>query len=122
MVKTYTLKTVPQLEAIQWKGDNFEEVREFLGDRYIEAKELFSRDRLTPERLDFLIHKVYKGCCDDKSRYQIIFSNIPWHTIKDMQYRTVLHYGDWLYRMVNSEVFCTSIPAEFEARYKSIEE
>ena len=76
MVKTYTLKTVPQLKAIQWKGDNFEEVREFLGDRYIEAKELFPRDRLTPERLDFLIHKAYKGCCDDKSRYQIIFSNI----------------------------------------------
>ena len=122
MVKTYTLKTVPKLKAIQWKGDNFEEVREFLGDRYIEAKELFPRNRLTPERLDFLIHKAYKGCCDDKGRYQIIFSNIPWNTIEDMQYRTVLHYGDWLYRTINSEVFYTSIPAEFEARYKFIEE
>ena len=122
MVKTYTLKTVPKLEAIQWKGDNFEEVREFLGDRYIEAKELFPRNRLTPERLDFLIRKAYKGWCDDKGRYQIIFSNIPWNTIEDMQYRTVLHYGDWLYRTINSEVFYTSIPAEFEARYKSIEE
>lgn len=122
MVKTYTLKTVPQLKAIQWKGDNFEEVREFLGDRYIEAKELFPRDRLTPEKLDFLIHKAYKGCCDNKGRSKIVFSNIPWNKIQDMSYRTVLYYGDWLYHMTNSEVLYTATPAEFEIRFKLVGE
>lgn len=44
MVKTYTLKTVPHLKAIRWWGDNFEEVKGFLGDRYIEVNELFPRE------------------------------------------------------------------------------
>ena len=122
MVKIYTLKTVPQLEAIRWWGDNFEEVKELLGDRYIEVKELFPRDKLTPEKLNFLINETYKKCCDDEGRSIIIFSKIPWHTIEDIQYRTQLYYGDWLYRPIDSKMVYTSIPAEFEARYKSIEE
>ena len=121
MVKTYTLKEIPQLEAIQWWGENFNEVKEFLGDRYIEVKELFPRDELTPEKLDFLIHKAYKGCCDDENRSRIIFSKVPWHT-EDRQYRTVLYYGCWLYRMTDSEVLYTAIPAEFEDRFKPVEE
>lgn len=122
MVKTYTLKTIPKLEAIQWLGDNFEEVKKFLGDRCIEVKELFPRDKLTPEKLSFLINETYKKSCDGEGRFKIIFSNVPWNKIIDMQYRSELYYGCWLYRMINSEVFYTSIPAEFEARYKSIEE
>lgn len=122
MVKTYTLKKIPNLEAIRWWGDNFEEVKKFLGDRYIEVNELFPRDKLTPEKLNFLINEAYKGCCDDKGRSKIIFSKIPWNTIEDMEYRTVLYYGDWLYRPIGSGKFYTSIPAAFEARYKSIEE
>ena len=122
MVKTYTLKTVPKLEAIRWWGDNFEEVKELLGDRYIEVNELFPRDKLTPEKLNFLIHEAYKGCCDDKGRSKIVFSNITWNKIQDMSYRTVLYYGDWLYHMTDSEVLYTATPAEFEIRFKLVGE
>ena len=122
MVKTYTLKKISKLKAIRWWGDNFEEVKEFLGDRYIEVNELFPRDKLTPEKLNFLINETYKGCCDDKGRFKIIFSKIPWNTIEIMEYLTVLYYGDWLYQPIGSGIFYTSTPEEFEIRFKLVEE
>ena len=56
MVKTYTLKDVPQLEAIQWWGENFDEVKEFLGAVMMKVVlRLFSQKSLGTQKIGSIV-------------------------------------------------------------------
>lgn len=60
-IKTYHVKS-QNIKAIQWTGDNSDEVKEFLGDAFLSASEVFicfrSRsDYFSPTGLAFFVMK-----------------------------------------------------------------
>lgn len=95
MIKAYT-KLPVEVQAVQWTGENIEEIEEFVGDCCTVVRYIYDKD-------------VYKDCQPDRT-YLFI------HTLEG-DYRALV--GDYIIRGVKGE-FYPCKPDIFEQTYKEV--
>lgn len=117
LFKTYTPKEIPDVIAIQWTKDNFEEVKEFLGKQLIEERFLFNRP--ISDRVKKLIHTTYFKCCDNEGRNEVIYCPLSYNVNRDSSCYNYAYYGDFFYKTSaksNCVLACSSV--SFFSKYK----
>ena len=95
MIKTYT-KLPVEVQAVQWTGENVDEIEEFVGDCCTTVRYIYDKN-------------VYKGCQQDRTDLFI-------HTLEG-DHRALV--GDYIIRGVKGE-FYPCKPDIFEETYKEV--
>lgn len=109
--KIYKPVKTPDVEAIRWIGDNWDEIKQFLGDKLIKEDFLFTPPLTEKQRK--LISTEYKKFCDSEGRQNVLFKtgytkdSIDW-----------LYYGDWLYHKIGEPYFQCCSDVFFNRAYK----
>lgn len=110
-VKIYAPVKAPDIEAIRWIGDNWDEIKQFLGNRIIIVNFLF-RPPLTKKQRE-LISTEYKKFSDSEGRQNAIFKTGYTEESSDC-----LYYGDWLYHKIGEPYLYCCSDTFFKRSYK----
>lgn len=97
-VKIYEPIKSPDIEAIRWFGDNWDEVKKFLEDKLINESFLFTHP-LTEKKKKILTSYHSRNICDSEGRLNVLFKTGYTEESSDC-----LYYGDWLYCRYKNEI------------------
>lgn len=97
-VKIYEPIKSSDVKAIRWFGDNWDEVKKFLGDKLINEDFLFTHP-LTEKKKEMLASYHSRNICDSEGRLSVLFKT--GYTKESSDY---LYYGDWLYCRYKNEI------------------
>lgn len=111
-VKIYEPIKSPDIEAIRWFGDNWDEVKKFLGDKLINENFLFMHP-LTEKKKKMLTSYHSRNICDSEGRLNVLFKTGYTEKSSDC-----LYYGDWLYHKIGEPYFQCCTDTAFKRSYK----